>query len=172
MRHASKPTAKKAKLYNISATDVPAAKFFYTLSQQTGTNMIVDAKVQGNITFDLKNVTLDNILELLSTVHGYYFKRVGEALYVSPQHLETKIFTIRGLALSRHGSTSINVGGGNESMTGSNSSANVETSFDIQNIWDDIKGTIQAIIGKKYTPPVLQNDFAIRTPEPVHSDLQ
>ena len=59
----------KANLFNISANSVPAKKFFYTLSKQTNTNMVVDDEVNGNITFDLKQVSLENILELLSSVH-------------------------------------------------------------------------------------------------------
>lgn len=165
LRSSKQEQPKKVNLYNIAANNVPAKKFFYTLSQQTNTNMIIDESIEGMVTFELKQVSLENILELLSTVHGYYFKKVGTALYVSPQRLETKIYNIRGLALKRKGATAMNVGGGNESTaegSSSTSSASLETSFDIENIWTDIKQTIQAIIGKQYTPPALENDFAYR----------
>ena len=141
----------KANLFNISANSVPAKKFFYTLSKQTNTNMVVDDEVNGNITFDLKQVSLENILELLSSVHDLYFRRVSGTIYVMPRRLETKIYTIQGLALKRRGSSSMTVSGGNEtSDASSTSNATLTTDFDIQNIWKDIQLTITAIIDSDY----------------------
>ena len=155
----SPATSNKTKLFNISANDVPAKKFFYTLSKQTNTNMVVDDEVKGNITFDLKQVTLENILELLSSVHDLYFKRVSGTIYVMPRRLETKIYTIQGLALKRRGSSSMTVSGGNEtSDASSTSNATLTTDFDIQNIWRDIQLTITAIIDSDYRNNSQQQD--------------
>ena len=112
LRQTHKANMTSPKLFNISANNVPAKKFFYTLSKQTNTNMLVDDSVEGNITFDLKQVSLDNILELLSSVHDLYFRKVSGTIYVTPRRLETKIYTIQGLALKRRGSSSMTVSGG------------------------------------------------------------
>ena len=143
-------TDNKPKLFNISANNVPAKKFFYTLSKQTNTNMVVDDKVEGNITFDLKQVSLDNILDLLSSVHDLYFRRVSGTIYIMPRRLETKIYTIQGLALKRRGSSSMTVSGGSETGDTSTSNATLMTEFDIQNIWSDIQQTITAIIDSDF----------------------
>ncbi len=151
LRNPAKTKQKDKKLYNISANNVPAKKFFYTLSKQTNTNMVVDEEVKGNITFDLMQVTLDSIMDLLSSVHNVYFKRIDGTIYVTPRRLETKIYTIQGLALKRKGSSSMQVAGGNESSgSASTSNSTLETTFDIENIWQDISTTISAIIESDY----------------------
>ena len=65
--------------------------------------MVVDEDVVGVVSLDLKQVSFDEILEVLSQVYDYYFEKTGKITHVTTMQLRTKVFTLEGLALKRSG---------------------------------------------------------------------
>ena len=137
---------EKEETYNISVQDLPAKKFFRTLAQKTQVNMVIDEEISGNVSLDLKKVTLTEILNILSDVYDYYFEKTGKTIHVTTMQLKTKIFTLEGLALKRSGISSLKVDNSTQGSTRSGSSSEVQTKFDIDNLWEEIKLTLESII--------------------------
>ncbi|MFI3118951.1 MAG: hypothetical protein QX203_03110, partial [Methylococcaceae bacterium] len=67
---ASQNTAQQARI-NISVNDVDAREFFMGLVVDTDENMLVHPEVSGTISLELKNVTIDQVLDAVQKVYGY-----------------------------------------------------------------------------------------------------
>ncbi len=61
--------------FSITVKNVPANTFFMGLVKNTPYNMTVAPEVKGNISLDLKNVTIDEVLGTVSDLYGYDFRR-------------------------------------------------------------------------------------------------
>ena len=143
----STPSAlPKEESYNLSVQNLEAKKFFRTLALQTNTNMVVDEDIKGSITLDLNQVSLTEILDILSNVYDFHFEKTGKIIHVTTMQLHTKIFTLEGLALKRSGESTLKVDNSTQGMTRSGSSSEVRTKFDIDNLWEDIQTTIESVV--------------------------
>src|SRR6187551_1137390 len=61
--------------FDVSVSNVPAKAFFLGLVNGTGVNVVVHPEVSGNVTLDLKNVTVDDVLRVTRDIYGYEFKK-------------------------------------------------------------------------------------------------
>lgn len=135
------------KLYNIVVNDMPVDEFFSNIAKQTNRNIILDETVIGNISLNLRNVTMEDITESISEIYGYNFVEKSNSLLVKPSKIETKIFTLEGISLNRSGSSQLNVESSNsQGEAASSSSSSVSTTFDVTTLWENIKVTIEAIV--------------------------
>ncbi len=138
--------SKDPELYDIAVQALPAKVFFRTLAAKTNANMVVDEDVVGVVSLDLKQVSFDEILEVLSQVYDYYFEKTGKITHVTTMQLRTKVFTLEGLALKRSGISTLKVENSTQGTTISGSSSEVKTRFDIDNLWEEIKVTLESIV--------------------------
>ncbi|MBP8236694.1 MAG: pilus (MSHA type) biogenesis protein MshL, partial [Pseudomonas sp.] len=60
---------------DVAAKDMPARDFFLSLMDGAGQNLVVHPEVSGNITFSLRNVTLEEVLTAVRDSYGYDFAR-------------------------------------------------------------------------------------------------
>ncbi|MEC8063697.1 MAG: hypothetical protein VX112_02510 [Pseudomonadota bacterium] len=142
----SSPNQDKQEVYNLSVQNLPAQKFFRTLALKTNTNMVVDEDIAGSITLDLNQVTLPEIFDILANVYDFYFEKTGRIIHVTTMQLNTKIFTLEGLALKRSGVSTLKVDNSTQGMARSGSSSEVQTKFDIDNLWEEIQVTLESIV--------------------------
>ncbi|PLC58190.1 pilus (MSHA type) biogenesis protein MshL [Photobacterium carnosum] len=119
---ANTPVSNKVldKRFRINAKNVDANVFFTSLVKGTPFNIVIDPNVTGLITMKLKDVTLDNVLDVVSDIYGYHITRQGNIIQVFPASLRTDVIPVNYLQLQRKGVslTSITTG----SATGDDSS--------------------------------------------------
>ena len=116
-------TAQKVEpRFDLAVSNAPAAQVFMALVSGTRYSMLLVPEVSGNVTVNLKSVTVLEALETLRELYGYEFKVQGTRIYIQPNTMQTRIFQINYLAGKRQGQSDVRVTSG--SITMSNSSNN------------------------------------------------
>lgn len=118
--------------FDVSVKNVPAKAFFLGLVNGTGINLVVHPDVDGTVTLDLKNVTVDDVMRVTRDIYGYEFKRDRNIYSVYANALRTEVFQINYLDVQRVGvsDTSVLIGrsqsgnSNNQSGTSNNNTSN------------------------------------------------
>jgi MSHA biogenesis protein MshL len=152
--------------FDIAVKDVPARDFFEELVAGTNLNMLVSPALEGLISLQLKDVTVDDVLDITHRLYGYEYEKQGRLIHVSPAGLTTHIFAINYLNVERNGDSETRVSSGQITQNNSNSSSdfvNDSSSSNTQStgsgtrivtknqndFWGALNQTLQLIVGNK-----------------------
>ncbi|MEE8366269.1 MAG: pilus (MSHA type) biogenesis protein MshL [Gammaproteobacteria bacterium] len=154
---------KQEAAFDISVSNAPAKLFFMSLVKDTDINMVVHPSVQGELSLDLKNVTIAEVLGLTREVYGYEYKETDTGYIVLPARIQSRIFPVNYLNVSRSGESRMTVSSGQIASSGSNSSsADSDSSTDSahatqsssintrirSDFWADLRQTVATIVGQ------------------------
>jgi MSHA biogenesis protein MshL len=98
--------------FDVSVKDVPAEQFFFGLIDDSPYNIVLTPGVKGDISLTLRNVTLQQVMDIVRDVYGYEYKFKNGIYTVLPVALRTEIFPLDYINLKRTGSSSISVSAG------------------------------------------------------------
>src|SRR5688572_18264713 len=109
--------------FDVSVSNVPAKAFFLGLVNGTGVNVVVHSEVDGSVTLDLKNVTVDDVLRVTRDIYGYEYKKDRGIYTIYSNAMRTEVFQINYLDVQRVGvsDTSVLIGRAPTSNDNSNS---------------------------------------------------
>ncbi|MGF1680615.1 pilus (MSHA type) biogenesis protein MshL [Photobacterium minamisatsumaniensis] len=111
------------KRFRVNARNVDAKAFFGSLVKGTSFNMVLHPDVQGRISLTLRDVTLDEVLEVVSDIYGYNTSRKGNIIQVFPATLRSEVIPVDYLQLQRRGISLTTLTTGSISNNGSGSSS-------------------------------------------------
>jgi len=95
--------------FDLAVSNAPASQVFMALVTGTRYSMLVAPEVAGNVTVNLKNVTVREALETLRELYGYEFKYQGSRIYIQSNAMQTRMFQINYLAGRRQGQSELRV---------------------------------------------------------------
>lgn len=155
--------------FDVSASQLSARTFFMGLVEGSPYNMIVHEGIVGDISLQLKDVTVAEVMKAVREVYGYEYKRTGNLYQVLPANIETQIYQVNYLDVQREGQSQTSVSAGSVSQAGStdssssdsNSSGNSSSSNSGQGVlvgthistrsktdfWGGLQATLSTIIG-------------------------
>ncbi|SIS87538.1 pilus (MSHA type) biogenesis protein MshL [Neptunomonas antarctica] len=155
--------------FDVSARQLSARTFFMGLVEGSPYNMIVHEGITGQISLQLKDVTVAEVMKAVRDVYGYEYKRTGNLYQVVPANIETLIYQVNYLDVQREGQSQTSVSAGSVSQAGStnsssDSSSNNNSSSDSSgssligthistrsktDFWGGLQETLSAIIGSE-----------------------
>lgn len=115
--------------FDLAVNNAPASQVFMALVSGTRYSMLVGPEVGGNVTVNLKSVTVREALETLRELYGYEFKFQGTRIYIQPNTMQSRVFQINYLSGRRLGQSDTRVSSSSISnaagsgTTGANSAA-------------------------------------------------
>ncbi|WP_042057125.1 pilus (MSHA type) biogenesis protein MshL [Aeromonas allosaccharophila] len=169
------PVGMPEKRLRIAAHDVEAVEFFGSLFKGSRYSVAVHPGVAGQVSVELKDVTLPEVLAVVGDMYGFDVQRKGNVFHIYPAGLRTETIPVNYLMMSRRGlsRTSVSTGGvtandSNNDSNGSfdNSSSNNSTNNSSSNnssgdssngtrietdtnsdYWTDLRDSLQTLIG-------------------------
>ncbi|MCG7584298.1 pilus (MSHA type) biogenesis protein MshL [Photobacterium sp. OFAV2-7] len=121
------------KRFRVNARNVDARAFFGSLVKGTPFNMVLHPDVKGRISLTLKDVTLDEVLEVVSDIYGYNTTRKGNIIQIFPATLRTEVIPVDYLQLKRRGVSLTSLTTGSITNSDSNSSSSSGTTSNSNN---------------------------------------
>jgi len=107
---------------NVSALNVELADFFASLVADSDQSIVVHPAVQGQISLQLKQVTVPEVMQVVQQMYGFDIRQNGNVWQVYPAGLRTETIAVNYLLMQRYGMSSIAVNSGGVSQDNQNGS--------------------------------------------------
>ncbi len=101
--------------FDLSVVNAPATQVFMALVSGTRYSMLLPPDVSGNVTLNLKDVTVMEALDTIRELYGYEYRVQGRRIFIEPNTMKSRVFQINYLSSRRQGSSDLRVTG--SSMT-------------------------------------------------------
>ncbi len=163
MRGSASAPRSSGPRFDLSVKDLPAQDFFLSLMEESNTNIVVNPDVSGTISFSLKDVTLEQVLNAVRDSHGYDYRKTAYGYQIFSNGVLTRTFNVNALNMKREGISETSISSGQTSETtedqGSSSGGSSEKSTtSVVNasylrttsegdFWGQIKTSVGIIIG-------------------------
>lgn len=157
--------------FDLAVNKAPARDVFMSIVADTRYSMLLPNDLVGDVTVNLKAVTVPEALSALQQLYGYEYRMEGSRIFIQSQTLQTRIMKVNYLNAVRRGNsdiqvisgsvadnTSSNSGNGNSSSNSNGSSGSSSySSFVMSKIsttehndfWSDLSASLNAILGHK-----------------------
>ncbi len=150
--------------FDLTVNSAPARQVFMGLVEGTPYSMILHPDVSGTISLNLKEATVPEALNVIRQVYGYEYRREGNRFFILGSDMQTRMFPVNYLNLSRKGTSDtrvsasgLNSTGGTAGTTGTTSaSASAQGSSGVQiqtqtdaDFWKGLTAALTTIIGSE-----------------------
>lgn len=95
--------------FDLAVANAPASQVFMAIVSGTRYSMLVHPEVRGNVTLNLKDVTIQEALDSVRELYGYDYRMDGNRIFIHPAGLQTRIFRVNYLLGQRHGTSDLRV---------------------------------------------------------------
>ncbi|MDW8323876.1 MAG: secretin N-terminal domain-containing protein [Burkholderiales bacterium] len=151
----TEPPALPEPRFNLTVNHAPAREVLLGMVTGTPYSILVHPDVTGNLTLNLKQVTVPEALEAIRALYGIEYELQGRRVVIPSPSARTRVFPVNHLALQRQGASDIRVVSGSISLTdpkgGTGSRALETSSVQTQNhsrFWQELQDAIKALVGE------------------------
>ena len=120
----AKDTLLAEKRLDIAAVDVAAKDLFAAIVEDSAYSVAIHNDVSGNISLNLKDVTVDEAIGIVEDLYGFEITRQGNVIQVLPAGMRTETIPLNYLFIKRFGSSSTSINSGGVSENDPNASNN------------------------------------------------
>lgn len=152
--------------FDLVVNNTPVNQALMAIVSGTRYSMLLHPDISGNISLNLKDVTVLEALEAIREMYGYDYKLDGTRIYVQSLTLQTRIFQVNYLTGLRSGTSSLRVSSGSvsDSPTGATPGTTTTTTagqtsrgLDSSKVsmtsstdfWEELAKSLQAIVGNE-----------------------
>ena len=150
------PKKKVERLFSFSSRDEDIGMVLRALSRQIPYDIVVDPDVSGKVTVDLRNATLKEVLDTLTSLVGAEYQVKGNIIRVTRPKMITRIFNLNYITTTRKGTSTLRAvtgvsnytgegGGGSEEEKGGSTIEAADTS----DVWKEIEAGVKSMISKE-----------------------
>jgi MSHA biogenesis protein MshL len=108
--------------YDINAQGVDAVSFFSGLVADTPYSVAIHPEVSGIVSLSLKQVTLEQVFDLIAELYGYDIQKSEQIFRIFPSGMRTETFPVNYLMMQRDGMTQTSITSGGVSQAEGNQS--------------------------------------------------
>lgn len=95
--------------FDLAVNNAPASQVFMALVAGTRYSMLFPPELSGNVTLNLKSVTVREALDAIREIYGYEYKIQGSRIIIQPNTMQSRIFQINYLAGRRMGTSDMRI---------------------------------------------------------------
>lgn len=122
--------AKKVEpRFDLVVTKAPVSQVLMGIVSGTPYSMVLHPDMTGEISVNLKDVTLFEALNSIRELYGLEYKMNGKQIYVEPQTLQTRVFQVNYITGTRQGTSGTRVTSGTVSNSNTNNTSQTTTSI-------------------------------------------
>ncbi len=137
---------RRSARFDVAADGVPLAQFLDDLSDIADTNILLSEAIEGNVTLRMRNVTVTDVMRAVQDQLGIAFEQTSYGYRVSGSQIQTRMFRVNYLDISRLGSSATGVSSGQiGGGSGQASQINTENSTDF---WATLEDTLSLMMGE------------------------
>lgn len=111
--------------FDLVVNKAPAAQVLMGIVSGSPYSIALSPELKGEITINLRDVTLFEALNALRDLYGYEYKMNGKQIFVEPQTLQTRVFQVNYITGARKGTSATRVTSGTASGSGAGGAAGV-----------------------------------------------
>jgi len=98
--------------FHVTVENAPARQFLMSLVADTDQNMVVHPDVDQTISMELRDVTVEEVMQVVREVYGLEYRRTETGYIVRPPRLENRVYEVSYLDINRKGSSRTRVSSG------------------------------------------------------------
>jgi MSHA biogenesis protein MshL len=145
--------------FDLVVNEAPANQVLMGIVSGTRYSMLVHPDVKGNISVNLKDVTVFEALDAVRDLYGYDYRVEGSRIFVMKPGLQAKVYKVNYITGIRRGSSDIRVTSGAGDSSGSSSSSGNSNSSSRQmqasnlnmsartDFWGEMEDGVRTIVG-------------------------
>lgn len=158
--------------FDLIINNAPASQVLMGIVSGTRYSMLVHQNITGNISVNLKDVTVFEALDSIRELYGYEYKVEGTRIFIEPQSMQTRVFQVNYIVGQREGKSDTRVSSGsissssnqgqqssssststsNTNSSNSNSTSLTGTSITTSSnndFWADLTTSLKEIVGSE-----------------------